>query len=199
MATHKAIWAVSKALVQMLEAGALDTGFDHDLEFAVYSAKNFTTPMTAGVSLFVYRVVHSGTQRGPQGRLNPNGRRQRARLPVDLRFMLTVWAGSPSLQHELTGWMMRVVEDNPILPAGILNAAVPNAFQADEIVEVSPDDLATEDLLRLWEGLVQNTYHLSVPYVARTLLIESTYDAPFVGPLVQTRELCMVEPEAVDR
>jgi hypothetical protein len=34
-------------------------------------------------------------------------------------------------------------------------------------------DLSTEDLLHVWETLVQNTYQLSVPYVARNIRLES--------------------------
>jgi hypothetical protein len=34
-------------------------------------------------------------------------------------------------------------------------------------------DLSTEDLLHVWETLVQNTFQLSVPYVARNIRIES--------------------------
>ena len=72
--------------------------------------------MEQGVSLFLYRVYHNGGARSPAGRTLPDGRRQRTRLPVDLHFLATAWARKASLQHEIAGWMMRVLEDNPVLP-----------------------------------------------------------------------------------
>jgi hypothetical protein len=175
MANVRAISAVCKAVIHLLESAYEPSDFNNDLEFKVYTASNFATPMTAGVSLFLYRLYHNGTYRNPPGRLLPNGRRARAQLPVDLHLMLTVWGGDASLEHAIAGWMMRTLEDQPMLPAGMMNAVEPGAFRSDEIVEIAPAEILTEDLLRLWEGLVAHTYHLSIPYLARTVRIDSQY------------------------
>jgi hypothetical protein len=69
---------------------------------------------------------------------------------------------------------MRTLEDTPILPAGLLNVVVPDVFRPDETVEISLTELTTEDMLRLWDMLIQqDAYQLSVPYVARNVRIES--------------------------
>lgn len=174
MASIKAISAVTRGIVNLLKSSFEPALFDGaNLEFEVYDAGDFKSPMAQGVSLFLYRIYHNGTNRRPAGPMGNDGRRQRPRLPLDLHFILTAWAPAPSLQHAIAGWMMRVVEDHPVLPAGFLNFGEANAFSSDEIVEVSPIELSNDELLRLWEGLVQNVYHLSIPYVARTVLIES--------------------------
>lgn len=174
MATIKAISAVTRGVVNLLKSSFDPALFDGaPLEFEVYDAGDFKSPMAQGVSLFLYRIYHNGTNRRPAGRVGPDGHRRRPRLPLDLHFILTAWSPSPSLGHAIAGWMMRVLEDHPVLPAGFLNFSEPNAFSSDEIVDVSPIELTNDELLRLWEGLVQNVYHLSVPYVARSVLIES--------------------------
>jgi hypothetical protein len=174
MADFRAFAAVSEAVLALLRSNYRPEDFNNELEFRVFMARDFGSPgLQNGVSLFLYRVLPNGTYRAPAGRLDENGRRFRNQLAVDMHFILTAWGGSASLQHTIAGWMMRVLEDSPLLPAGLLNSVLPDVFQPDESVEVTLADLSTEDLLHVWETLVQNTYQLSVPYVARNIRIES--------------------------
>lgn len=187
MANFRALSAVSRSIVNVLESNYDPADFNNDLEFGVYTARDFTSPMTAGVSLFLYRVYHNGTNRTPVGRRGADGRRQRPRLPLDMHFILTVWGASASLQHAVAGWMMRTLEDHPVLTAGFLNAEEPNTFGPDEMVEIGPVELSNDELLRLWEGLVQHTYHLSIPYLARTVMIDSLYADDEHAPVIARR------------
>ena len=68
---------------------------------------------------------------------------------------------------------MRVLENNPTLPAALLNAYQPGVFHDDESVEVTLAELTTEDLFHIWEVMINHVYQLSVPYVARVVQIES--------------------------
>lgn len=176
MASYQAISTVTNAVIRLLRKNYRPEDFDgNELSFEIFQAKDFEkSTVTAGVSLFLYRLMHNGTQRLPPGRPLPNGRRAETLLPLDLHFFLTVWGTSPSLQHTIAGWMMRVLEDTPILPSGLLNEVLPGSFANGENVELSLVEMTTEDLLRLWETLVpSNYYELSVPYVARAVRIES--------------------------
>ncbi|HEX5165877.1 MAG TPA: DUF4255 domain-containing protein, partial [Thermomicrobiales bacterium] len=146
---------------------------DNQLEFKVYVAKDFATPMDAGVSAFLYRIYPNGSHRTPSGRLDPFGRRYRTQLPLDLHFLLTAWAKDASLQHTIAGWMMRVLEDTPSFPPGLLNSTFDNVFHPDETVEIGLTELSTEELFRIWEVIGEKAYQLSIPYVARTVRIES--------------------------
>ncbi|MCA9970596.1 MAG: DUF4255 domain-containing protein [Anaerolineales bacterium] len=187
MADFRAITAVCEAVVYMLRTSYDPDVFNNELEFLVYAAGDFVDPMEAGVSLFLYRIIPDGTHRIPAGRLAPNGQRYQTRLPVNLHFLLTTWGKSASLQHTIAGWLMRTLEDTPILPLGLLNAVLPDVFQADETVEICLADLSNEDLLRIWEMLPQSIYRLSIPYVARCVRIESTQ--PLIkGDPVQERQ-----------
>jgi hypothetical protein len=193
MANCRAITAVSEALGYLLESQYDPADFDgHQLQFRVYLAKDFSQPMEAGVSVFLYRVYVNRVQRSPPGRLDQNGRRTRPQLPVDLHFLVTAWAKDASLQHAIAGWMMRVLEDTPVLPAGLLNHKTAGVFHPDETAELGVTDLTTEELFRIWEVIVNNAYQISVPYVVRGVKIESTRRLEQLDP-VQERAFDMGE------
>jgi hypothetical protein len=187
MATHTGIAGTCEAIVRVLRSNFDPAEFNNaTLDFQVYVADNFLQPMDQGVSLLLYRIYHNGSHRTPPGRI-VNGVRQRTKLPVDLHFLLTAWAKTASRQHEIAGWMMRVMEDNPILPASVLNAYQPGVFPAEEGVEVALAELTTEDMFHIWEVMIQHVYQLSVPYVARRVEIESAQLISTVAPLVKER------------
>src|SRR5215813_3237760 len=113
MANFRAIAAVCDAVIYLLQTSYRPEDFNNELEFKVYLAKDFSKPMAAGVSLFLYRIFHNGSHRIPNGRIGPNGQRVRTQLPLDLHFLLTVWGKDASLQNTVAGWMMRILEDTP--------------------------------------------------------------------------------------
>lgn len=196
MADYRAIATVSEAILQLLRSHYRPEDFDQELEFKVFTAKDFAKPLNAGVSLFLYRIFPNGVARTPPSRPAPDGRTFPTLLPLDLHLLLTVWGKEASLQHTIAGWMMRVLEDQPIYPAALLNAVTPGVFRASETVELSLTELTNEDLLRIWDTLVQNVYQLSVPYVARVLRIESPRALAEGGPEVQQRRLRVAEVRA---
>ncbi len=175
--------------MQLLRSNYDADDFNQELEFKVFTARDFANPISAGVSLFLYRVVPCGVHRTPPGPIQIDGSISETLLPVDLHFMLTVWGGEASLQHTIAGWMMRVIEDHPICPAALLNAVIPASFAPDETVEICLAELTNEDLLRMWDTLVQNVYQLSVPYLARIVRIQSIRRRQHGGGLVQERVL----------
>jgi len=192
MADHRAVMAVCQAVMDRLQAAYQPGDFGAPLQFQVYLAKDFQKPMDAGVSLFLYRVFPNTAQRTPPGRIGSDGRRRRSQLPLDLHFLMTAWAQDATLQHAITGWMMRVLEDGPTLPAGLLNTQFGSVFRSDEQVEVTLAELGTEDLFRIWEVIAHHAYQLSVPYLARGLRLESE-QAETVGGPVQERDLRFAE------
>lgn len=194
MADYRAIAAVSEAIVQQLHDNYRFADFNNELEFKVYVAKDFSQPMTAGVSLFLYRIFPNGVHRTPSGRPRPPGQEYRTQLPLDLHFLLTAWAQDASLQHTIAGWMMRILEDTPVLPVGLLNQKYPNLFHEDETVTGTTAELTTEELFRMWEVIVNHAYQISVPYIARVVKIESNLLRSGVGRPIQERDFEVGEP-----
>jgi hypothetical protein len=187
MATLSAIAATTEAIIRLLRSSYDPTQFNNaQLDFQVYVANDFLSPMDEGVSLLLYRIFQDGTNRTPPGRLQSNGQRGPTKLPLELHFLLTAWAKTASLQHELAGWMMRTLEDNAVLNPSLLNSYKPNVFYPDETVEVALAQLSTEDLFDIWDVIIRHVYQLSVPYVARVVRIESALQNPS-GAQVQQR------------
>jgi hypothetical protein len=187
MATTSAVAATMEAIIRLLRASYNPAAFnDAPLDFQVYVADDFLKPMDEGVSLLLYRVYHDGTNRTPAGRIQPNGQRGRTKLPVELHFLLTAWAKTASLQHEIAGWMMRTLEDNPVLFPSVLNAYKPDVFFPEETVEIALAQLSVEDLFNIWDVIIRHVYQLSVPYVARVVRIDSSL-SDLSGAPVQER------------
>jgi|HigsolmetaAR202D_1030399.scaffolds.fasta_scaffold09080_1 hypothetical protein len=184
MATFRAVSAVSDSIIHILASRYNSEDFNlNPLEFRVYMASDFATPMEAGVSVFLYRIYVNTVQRTPPGRIGPDGRRFRSPLPLDLHFLITAWGRDASLQHSIAGWMMRVLEDTPSLPAGLLNHGGLDIFAPDETVELAVAEIDTETLFRIWEVIGSNSYQISVPYIARGVRIESDRQIESAGPV----------------
>ncbi len=188
MASTVAIASTCEAIVRLLRSNYDPADFNGTLlDFQVYVAEDFSHPMDEGVSVFLYRIYHNGNHRTPTGRTLPDGRRQSTKLPLDLHFLLTAWAKKSSLQHEVAGWMMRVMEDNASIPASVLNAYRPDVFRPDEGVEIGLTELSVEDMFHVWEVMINHVYQLSVPYQARCVEIESKVLISVSGRPVQER------------
>jgi hypothetical protein len=184
MASYQAIGSVAEAVARLL-AQSWDPLLLGGItpEFAVYQGKDFSNPMDAGISVFVYQVGVSRVQRT----LPPAVPTHRRPLPLDISFLLTAWAQDVSTEHDLLGWAMRAIADSPILDSGFLNAAIADAFRPEETVELMPGDLTNDEIFQLWQVL-PTSLQLSVPYVARVVRIESTI-ATDAGQIVLSREL----------
>lgn len=175
MASHRAVKVACEGILKVLESNYQAADFnDTTLQFKVYLADDFISPMNAGVSLFLYRIFINTSHRTPGGRIGPGGHRLQTQLPLDLHFLLTAWAKDASLQHTIAGWMMRTMEDFPILPSGLLNGLDPDVFQPDETLEITVGELKNEDIISIWRDMLEKKYQLSIPYVARNIRIEST-------------------------
>lgn len=194
MATYKAISATLETVARVLEASYEPSLLDDTaLQFLVYGSKDFEEPMSAGVSLFPYRIHANGAFRSPPSkRVTDEGVRHPPQLGLDVHFLLTAWGSRASLELAILGWAMRVLEDRGTLTASLLNGVSPGTFHSDETVEVVPADLPMEDMMRIWDGLPRD-YQTSVPYTARVVRIESLL-APQPLARVLGRELTVRVP-----
>lgn len=189
MATFPAIAATGLALVGLLKDASAGTEFA-GLSFDLLQAADFGNgpPISEGVSVYTYRVTVNTSRRNMPPHTGPDGRRYRAPLPLDLHFLLSPWAKTAARQLRLLGWAMRELQNVTILPAGLLNHYGPehDTFRPDETVELICEPLSLQDMSYVIEPL-KNLQPLSVPYVARMVLVES--GIPLAeGEVVQTRE-----------
>lgn len=174
MATTRALEAVCGAVATLLDDAAATGGFTNVPSFSVISSAGIDE-IGNGAGVLPYRIDVNGTYRHPKGSLSGTTHRL-AKLPVDLHFLLIVGAADATAKLNYVGWIMRKLEDHPVLPTGLLNQA-DTVFDLGEVAEVSFEMLPNEELLHLWEVMGQDRYdQVLLPYVTRNIQIESELD-----------------------
>jgi hypothetical protein len=180
MATTEAVSAVCETIARLLTTSATEDGLDiPNVSFQVYSSQDFTATdrrVRSGASIFLYRVLPNLSHRTPAGRLLSNGTRQIHRLPLDLHLIVTIWGNTADTQARLVGWVLRTLEDYPVIPASTLNGGRAGVFQEeDESVELLLSEIDSEELLQLWDVLGNGDlqYQVSIPYLVRNVQIDS--------------------------
>ena len=181
MADYRAILTVCEAIIRQFRVSYMPELFNLPrLEFKVCLSPELLSrsrTLRAGVTLFLYEVRHNPAARNAPQRRTDDGRLEPLALQLDIRFLLTAWAREASTQQAISGWMMRVMEDHPILLAAALNNVTPGAFHPDETVEIVLDELSSLDVLQIWEKSVRSSYQLSIPYLARNIAVETLQPA----------------------
>jgi hypothetical protein len=177
MATHRAISVIGKSIIGILAEKCPKPEFT-GATFVLFQSSDFAASKRPlfGISLCLGRVSVDAAQRHLVPPTAPDGRRIRPALPLELYFVLTTWAKTPDRQHDLLGWAMCVLDDNPVLPASVLNrfaGGTSAVFGPDERVEIVPANFDFEQM-RSVGGLLQLQQHPSVVYVASPVLIQSS-------------------------
>jgi hypothetical protein len=107
-------------------------------------------------------------------------------LPVNLHFLLIASGTSASIEADLMTWAMIELANAAQLDISHLSGTDPEWTEA-EILTVTPEDMSTEDLMRIWD-VFESPYTNTVPYIARTIRLR--LDVPrSIGPDVISREL----------
>jgi uncharacterized protein DUF4255 len=190
MGTFQAIAATGQAMLGLLSDAVPRDQFPN-AQFELYQMSNFQQPMEEGISLFLYRIAANTARRNLPPTTGPDGRRFRPPIPVDLYYIATAWAPTAVRQQRLLGWAIRMFEDVPVLPTGLLNnyGPEPEIFKQGETVEIILDSLTLQDLNNFW-GVSKSSLQLSVGYIARMLFIQSSMPITEYAE-VQTREFGM--------
>ena len=146
-------------------------------------------PEATRVTLYLYRVTvneHSRQIRPPR---SPQA--EPASLGLDLQFLVTAWAGNALDEHTALAWAVRQLHLFPILDASSLSPEA--GWGPDEVIQVIPAELSTEDLMRIWDAL-DPAYRLSASYIARLVRLDPDVQADG-RPVVATRLAYGVEAD----
>ena len=175
MATYHAISATGKSIVGLLSENCPKPEFT-GAEFKLRRPSDFrqSKRLQFGISICLCRVNVNTVQRIPVQPTAPDGQRQRPPLALDLYFLMTVWAKTPERQHDLLGWAMCFLNDNPVLPASVLNrfaGGTNEVFGPEESVQLVAETLDFEQMNAVCE-LVQIRQQPSIIYVARPVTIQ---------------------------
>jgi hypothetical protein len=126
---------------------------------------NETSP--PALTLFLYRIDFNKSLRAAWSAVAH--RDGESHLPLDLHFLLTAWGNSAEAEYRILGRAMQCLENTPILSGPLLDPAF--AWRGTEAVQVCLEDLSNEDVMRIFDSLPVD-YRLSIPYVARVIVID---------------------------
>lgn len=193
MAKAQAISVTGQTVLGLLADNIPKSEFTN-ARFELYQPINFLSPMKEGISLFLYRIEINAGLRNLPNKTGLDGISRRPPLPLDLYYLLTVWAEDTIKQQRILGWAMRTLEEAPVLSAGRLNHFGPEAdvFKPNETIEIIFHSLSLQDLSNLWSA-IKGSLPVSVGYIARVIGLDSTIPTEETAP-VQTREFGFTKP-----
>jgi len=90
-------------------------------------------------------------------------------LGLDLHFLMSAWASNARDEQTMLAWSIRQLHMFPILDASSLSPEA--GWGANEVIQVIPAELSTEDVMRIWDAL-DPPYRLSVSYIARLVRLD---------------------------
>ena len=141
------------------------------------------------ITLYLYRITvneHSRQRIGATASLaHPTP------LGLDLHFLMSAWAGNARDEQTVLAWAIRQLHMFPILDASSLSPEA--GWGANEVIQVIPAELPTEDLMRIWDAL-DPPYRLSVSYIARLVRLDPDVQVPG-RPVVASRFAYGVEAQ----
>jgi len=186
VATYHAIAATGQAIIQLLTEAWPRDEFPK-AKFELYQFNAEEKQLEEGILLHLYRVSVNAARRNTPPTFGRDGRASGPLLPLELYYLLIPFGTTPDTQQRLLGWAMRVLEDTPVLPSGMLNYPGPetDTFRPNETVELVFDPISLQDMSNIWD-IVKPKAQLCVPYMARIVEIESQVPLTEARP-VQTR------------
>ena len=137
---------------------------------------------TTHITLYLYRITVNEHSR--QVRHSAASADSFVPLGLDLHYLLTAWAANPLDEQVALAWAMRQLHQFPVLDGSSLSPEA--GWASDEVIQVIPSELTTEDVMRIWDAL-DPPYRISVSYVARLVRLDGDQDASQGRPVVAAR------------
>jgi len=128
---------------------------------------------TPALSIYLYRVDFNKTMRAAWSAVAAQD--GRARLPVDMHFLITPWADNAEHELRILGKAMESLESTPVLSGPLLDPSA--AWTGNETIQLVMEEISTEAVMRTFDSLPTD-YRLSVPYLARVVRLDARRAQP---------------------
>lgn len=186
MANLMAIHSVGSSLITYLR-NAYPSWLrnEHSCDFRLLSSGELAqlevTNMNTTVSLYLYRITIDEYLRNKN--LPNQSPESYPPLSLNLHYLLTIWADSSLAEQVIAAWVMNEIHHHPIMDVSMLSSD--GEWKQDEVVQITPAELSTEDMMRIWDSLAPN-YHLSLSYTGKVIRIDPK-DEQAGRPVVASR------------
>lgn len=200
MATHRAILGVLQALKDRLDLRLPALTGGNPKALILGSQALATAPAGENLGIYLHRIAVDPFARNRYLAPAENRRQRRPELPVNLHVLLIGWSTKNDSEVGYLAAAMQIIGSALTLDVSHLGSA-DSGWDEHEAVQVLPEEMSTEDLMRLWDSL-PGDYRLSSPYLIKTLRLapdEEPAEAPLVRTLVYpagTTHAARVEGEA---
>ncbi|MBI5329699.1 MAG: DUF4255 domain-containing protein [Betaproteobacteria bacterium] len=122
------------------------------------------------LGLYLHRISVDPYGRNRYLRPSRPGETHQPELPVNLHLLIVGWSLSAAAETTLVAWAMQQIGSALDLDIAHLGLADAHWGEQDR-VQVLPEEMSTEDLMRVWDSL-PGDYRLSSPYLVKTLRLE---------------------------
>ncbi len=171
MATYRAVNGILSAVKHFLDVRmpAQLEGVSAAAGVKVLSSLDLKTdPVGHAVGIYLHRI--SADPYGRNRYIPPERPDQspRPETPINLHILIIGWSGASMAESALVAWAMQQIGSALQLGESEIGAADPDGWNPADVIQITPEEMNTEDLLRIWEGLPRN-YTLSTPYLVKTI------------------------------
>jgi hypothetical protein len=195
MARRDAIAATTSAIKLLLErrhaAERSRAPGTAKIEVAVCTSADLADedePNGQALWVWLHRVTPCPQRRSLPSPPASDGRPCRPAVAVDLHYLVLPVAGDALVAQQLLGWAMRALDDQPELPAPLLNAGgFAGCFGDGETVELVLEPLTGTEENEIWQ-VAPAQRRAAASYVARMVRLDSDV-AVDDGRIVTEREL----------
>lgn len=186
MASYRGVGGVLNALKERFELrmqGDLDTVLTSP-DVTILGSQDLTVnPQGNHLGLYLHRISVDPFGRNRYLQPTSSNTSPKAELAVNLHILLIAWTDAAESEGTLVSWGMQQIGSALDLDISHLALSDPR-WGESESLQVIPEDMDTENLLRIWDGLPRD-YMLSAPYLIKTMRLEPA-DEPTSGPPVRT-------------
>ncbi len=121
------------------------------------------------LAIYLHRISIEPIGAGRTMQPPRNGLPRQVELPINLHFMLIAVNALSDAEASIMGWAIQQIGNALDLDYALLSSAEPEAqWHQNDRLQVFPESMNTEDLLRIWDGLPAD-YRLSTPYIIKNL------------------------------
>ena len=144
---------------------------DSEARISLLSPEELQDEESVRLSVYLYRIVEDPYLKNQPMQPGAGRRLRIAPLTLDLYYLVAPLVGTPREQHMVLGKVLQVFHDRPILQGPDFGTG-PLAGSGEEL-RVTLNPVTLEENTRVWTAL-EMSYRLSVCYVMRVALLEST-------------------------